>query len=297
MDAPIHPDLYSRELLMLQGDHRSAHIWDGELLSQTLRARRADDLWDFLHDRVLHERVVHRLQAMGFYRIIEIGRIQVDWALITALIERWLLEMHTFHLPIGEATATLQDVEVLYGMPANGMAVSLPIAMRYMSRDHYLDMLHQLTGFRPQDEAASSGASRLALTPIRQHLELLHPDITDDTEEDHITHYTRLLLLLLFGWVLFPNTSGNLVSLRFLHHLQLLDELSYYSWGVVVLGYMYRQMCRESMATQRDVCGFMLLLQVWAWERFLQFQPPRPQLPPTIAPPFLPLARSKDKML
>ncbi|XP_075100727.1 serine/threonine-protein phosphatase 7 long form homolog [Nicotiana tabacum] len=167
MDAPIHPDPYSRELLVLQGDHRSAHIWDGELLSQTLHARRVDDMWDFLHDRVLHERVVHRLQATGFYRIIEIGRIQVDWALITALIERWRPETHTFHLPIGETTVTLQDIEVLYGLPADGMAVSLPIAMIYMSRDHYLDMLHQLTGFRPQDETASSGASRLALTPIR----------------------------------------------------------------------------------------------------------------------------------
>uniref|UniRef100_A0A1S4CM05 Serine/threonine-protein phosphatase 7 long form homolog n=1 Tax=Nicotiana tabacum TaxID=4097 RepID=A0A1S4CM05_TOBAC len=187
--------------------------------------------------------------------------MQVDWALITVLIERWRPETHTFHWPIGKATITLQDVEVLYGLPADGMAVSLPIAMRYMSRDHYLDMLHQLTGFRPQDEVASSGASRLALTPIRQYLELLHPDITDDTEEEHITHYTRLLLLLLFGGVLFPNTSGNLVSHRFLHHLQLLDELPYYSWDAAVLGYMYRQMCRASMATQRDVCGFMPLLQ------------------------------------
>ncbi|XP_070022409.1 serine/threonine-protein phosphatase 7 long form homolog [Nicotiana sylvestris] len=227
MDAPIHLGPYSRELLVLQGDHR-----------------------------VLHERVVHRLQATGFYRIIESSRIQVDWALITALIELWRPEMHTFHLPIGEATVTLQDVEVLYGLPVDGIAVSLPIAMRYMSRDHYLDMLHQLTGFRPQDEATSSGASRLALTPIRQHLELLHPDITDDTEEEHITHYM--------------------------------------SWGAAVLGYMYRQICRASMATQRDVCGFMPLLQDWAWEWFLQFQPPRPQLPPAIAPPFLPLARSED---
>ncbi|XP_070028761.1 serine/threonine-protein phosphatase 7 long form homolog [Nicotiana sylvestris] len=141
MDTPIYPSPYSLEILVLQGDHRSAYIWKGELLSQILRARSVDDLWDFLRHRDLHERVVHRLQDTGFYRIIEIGRIQVDWALITALIERWRPETHTFHLPIGEATITLQDVEVLYGLPVDGMAVSLPIAMRYMSRDAYLDML------------------------------------------------------------------------------------------------------------------------------------------------------------
>nr|XP_016472394.1 PREDICTED: serine/threonine-protein phosphatase 7 long form homolog [Nicotiana tabacum] len=179
-------------------------------------------------DQVKGSYTAYAVHMGNSWLLLKAGRI-VDWALITALIELWPPKTHTFHLPIGEATVMLQDVDVLYGLPADGMAVSLPIAMRYMSRDHYLDMLHQLTGFRPQDEAASSGASGLALTPIRQHLELLHPDITDDTEKEYITHYTRLLLLLLFGGVLFPNTSGNLVSLRFLLHLQLLDELPYYN--------------------------------------------------------------------
>lgn len=72
-ESPIHLGPYSSEILVLQGDHRSAHIWDGELVSQTLCARRVDDLWDFLRPRDLHERVVQRLQDTGFYRIIEIG--------------------------------------------------------------------------------------------------------------------------------------------------------------------------------------------------------------------------------
>ncbi|XP_070022180.1 serine/threonine-protein phosphatase 7 long form homolog [Nicotiana sylvestris] len=191
---------------------------------------------------------------MGFYRIIEIGRMRFNWALITALIERWRPETHTFHLPIGEATITLQDVEVLYGLPVDGMPISLPIAMRSMSRDDYWDMLQELTGFRPEDEIFSSGASRFSLTPIRQYLEVLHPIITNDTEE-------------------------------------LLDELPYYSWSADVLAYMYRSMCRASMGTQRDVCGFLPLLQVWAWEQFLQVQPPLPQLPPNVELPELPLSR------
>ncbi|XP_019254949.1 PREDICTED: serine/threonine-protein phosphatase 7 long form homolog [Nicotiana attenuata] len=146
--------------------------------------------------------------------------------------------------------------------------------MRSMLRAQYLHLLQQFTGFRPQDEAAASGASRMALTTIRQHLEILHPDITGETDDLHIHRYTRLVLLLLLGGVLFPNTSGNLVSLRFLHHLQQLDALPHYSWGAAVLAYLYTHMCR--------VC---------AWERFLQLQPPLPPLPPDVAPPFLPLAR------
>ncbi|XP_070035663.1 serine/threonine-protein phosphatase 7 long form homolog [Nicotiana tomentosiformis] len=214
-----------------------------------------------MKDRDIHPRVVQRLRDTGFYRILEIGRLQLDWSLITALIEWWRPETYTFHLPISKATITLQDVEVLYGMSVDGLPITLPQAMKEMTRGQYLDMLQQLTGFRPQDETAHSGASRMSLTAIRQHLEILHPDITGERDDLHIHRYTRLLLLLLFGGVLFPNTSGNLVSLRFLHHLQLLDDLPQYSWGVAVLTYLYRHLCWASMGTQHDACGFLPLLQ------------------------------------
>uniref|UniRef100_A0A1S4BS47 Serine/threonine-protein phosphatase 7 long form homolog n=1 Tax=Nicotiana tabacum TaxID=4097 RepID=A0A1S4BS47_TOBAC len=213
MDVPpMHPRPFSDELLVLQEDHRSAHVWEGELLAQTLCAR----------------------------KILEIGRLQLDWFLVTALIERWRPETHTFHLPIGDATITLQDVEVLYGLPVDGLPVALPQAMREITRGQYLDML-QLTSFRPQDETAHSGAGRMSLTAIRQHLEILHPDISGEIDDLHIHRYTRLLLLLMFGGVLFSNTSGNLVSLIFLHHLERLDDLSQYNWGAAVLAYLYSE--------------------------------------------------------
>ncbi|XP_075095269.1 serine/threonine-protein phosphatase 7 long form homolog [Nicotiana tabacum] len=127
MDVPpMHPGPVYNELLVLQDDHRSAYVWEGELLAQTLRAMRVDNMWDFMKDRDLHPRVVQRLRDPGFYRILEIGRLQLDWSLITALIEQWRPEMHTFHLPIAEATITLQDVEVLYGMSVDGLPVALP---------------------------------------------------------------------------------------------------------------------------------------------------------------------------
>lgn len=95
MDAPIHPGPQTSEVLPLQPQHRSEHIWGGELLTQTFQGRRVDLLWEFLTPpRVLHPRVVHHLEEMRLYRIISIGRIQLDYALITALIERWQPEYH-----------------------------------------------------------------------------------------------------------------------------------------------------------------------------------------------------------
>ena len=45
---------------------------------------------------------------------------EIDHCLISALVERWWPETHTFHLSHGEMSITLQDVEVIYGLPIEG---------------------------------------------------------------------------------------------------------------------------------------------------------------------------------
>ncbi|XP_009609189.1 protein MAIN-LIKE 2-like [Nicotiana tomentosiformis] len=166
-----------------------------------------------------------------------------------AMIERWRLDTHTFHLPIGEATITLEDVEVLFGLLVDGLPVACPHDLRDYRGLHYLHMLQQLTGFQPAEEIALSGVSHLQLTSIRQHLAAMDAEITDDSPPEDIDRHTRLLLILMFGGVLLPNTSENLVILIFLHHLERLDDFPGYSWGAAVLGYLYRQMCQACMGT------------------------------------------------
>jgi hypothetical protein len=52
-------------------------------------------------------------------------RFYFDRSLIAALVDRWRPETHTFHLPCGEMTPTLQDVSYLLGLPCAGAAVGV----------------------------------------------------------------------------------------------------------------------------------------------------------------------------
>ena len=65
-----------------------------------------------VEDRVLQ--FVNYAGFMGFYRM---AYVPLDRALITALVERWRQETHSFHLPVGEATITLRDVAILTRLP------------------------------------------------------------------------------------------------------------------------------------------------------------------------------------
>ena len=50
-------------------------------------------------------------------------RFPVDRALLSAWVDHWRPETHTFHLHVGEVTVTLQDVAMLFGLPLVGAPV------------------------------------------------------------------------------------------------------------------------------------------------------------------------------
>ena len=59
----------------------------------------------------------------GFKALLRVPNIDLDYALIMVLVERWRSETHSFHLPHGEMTITLQDMEVIMGVPVDGLLV------------------------------------------------------------------------------------------------------------------------------------------------------------------------------
>ena len=47
-------------------------------------------------------------------------RFPYDQSLLSALVDRWRPETHTFPMPFGEMTVTIQDVTMLTGLPLHG---------------------------------------------------------------------------------------------------------------------------------------------------------------------------------
>ncbi|KAC9177478.1 hypothetical protein E3N88_46238 [Mikania micrantha] len=115
------------DLLFLAGTHRADYVFqahdqirDGGIL----RIRRADEkLWVYLRRNPITENVLQYIRLAGFSGIIDCEYRRLDSALISALVERWRPETHTFHMPFGEVTITLQDVAVLLGLKVDGNVI------------------------------------------------------------------------------------------------------------------------------------------------------------------------------
>ena len=72
---------------------------------------------------MVDDHVLDTVKRVGLEGLHRTPSREIDHNLITAFVERWQPETHTFHLPHGETTITLQDVEVLLGIPIDGGAI------------------------------------------------------------------------------------------------------------------------------------------------------------------------------
>ncbi|QHO30032.1 uncharacterized protein DS421_8g229910 [Arachis hypogaea] len=103
---------------------------------------------------IRRERLEPYLRRTGFYHASLIKHFEYDNPLISAFVERWRPETHTFHLPWGECTVTLEDVAMQLGLPVDGQPVSG--TLRSWSKFHQRDIwewCHELLGVLLPDKA------------------------------------------------------------------------------------------------------------------------------------------------
>ncbi|RVW99497.1 Serine/threonine-protein phosphatase 7 long form-like [Vitis vinifera] len=262
MDTPLfraRPDPEDTSVLTLQHRHRSSTIRVDPDMGSVLSCRHR-----MLREWVLDDRVRPYIIQSGFYVFHRVGHVKVDWPLITALVERWRPETHTFHMPVGEMTITLQDVAILFGLRVHGHPVTGSTDIDWHA------LCEELLGVRPA-ETDIRGAS-LTVRFITTHFSRLPPGVIDEVT---LQRHARAYLLLLVSGSLFTDKKGVYIQLAILPMLRDFGETAQYSWGSATLAHLYRELCRASLDSAESIAGPLHLLQLWSWERLHVGRPSR----------------------
>src|SRR4051812_17298529 len=151
-----------------------------------------------MFDREPSEAIKPYLERAGFGIVSKINFRSVDSKLVIAMLERWRPETHTFHLPTGECTITLEDINMLFGLRIDGRAV---VGETEGPDYACIDTL----GIEPFSDRVK-GAVKLRwihdeLNELEQH--------SQQTEEENILH-AKLYILRMIA-VLFPDKSHNVL--------------------------------------------------------------------------------------
>ncbi|XP_025661001.1 protein MAIN-LIKE 1-like [Arachis hypogaea] len=175
----------------------------------------------------LDDRYVPYLQMAGLYHLTRLNDrwFRIDEPLLSAFVERWWPETHTFHMPFGECTITLQDVAYQLGLPVDGHYVS-----GYLTDFHvYIEggrpswqWFHELLGVLPPENQIQKFAVNCTW------FQETFGECPDGVDEE----------------TLFADKSGNRIHIRWLPFVARLEEMGGYSWGSAELAWLYRCMCR-----------------------------------------------------
>ncbi|XP_016679252.1 protein MAINTENANCE OF MERISTEMS-like [Gossypium hirsutum] len=202
------------------------------------------------------EQLMPYLEQAGFGSVALIRTFDLRYDLISALVERWRPETHTFHFPCGECIVTLEDVSLQLGLPIDRSLVTgvsafvEPVALCYsLLRDSPDD-----------DESNFSGSKFTWLKNKFGHL-------SANATEGELMYVARAYIMHIIGGVLMPDSNNNKVHIMYLPLFADLSNVRSYSWGSTVLAVLYRELCRTTKPVVIDIGGCLTLLQSWALYR------------------------------
>ncbi|RYR19828.1 hypothetical protein Ahy_B03g064723 isoform B [Arachis hypogaea] len=193
----------------------------------------------------LHDRIIPYLERAGLYHLARLNAhwFWLDEPLVSAFIERWRPETHTFHMPFGECTITLQDVAYQLGLPVDGQAAS-----------------GCMTDFHIHIEGARSAWEWFRVLPA-------------DASEETVRIYARAYIMMLLSTQLFMDKSANRVHLRWLPFVARLDDMGRWATYLPSSDGKERRIIHYRLAldrlTHRDVSilFFFVVYQI-VWEPY-----------------------------
>ncbi|XP_050257542.1 serine/threonine-protein phosphatase 7 long form homolog [Quercus robur] len=232
--------------------HRACAVWEGKDPGP-LKCRGRNDEFRKRRRIVVDDRIVDIVKRVGLEGLYRTPGREIDHNLITAFVERWRPETHTFHLPHGETTITLQDVEVLFGIPIDGEAIVGTTDLTWK------DECQSLLGIATNDTTLKGQRIQ-----IKKLLEKIDEGLPDDATEVVVHQYARCYILALLADTIFADKSGDRVHTMWLQMLRNLRNPPQYSWGSACLAWLYRELCKATDRGASQIGGALLLVQYWA---------------------------------
>ena len=206
------------------------------------------------------------IEATDLTGLFKVPDMEVDHALITALVERWRPETHTFHLPHGEIGITLQDIEVMLGIPVDGLLVTRRTDLKWN------EVCRELLGHEPPPVIPNSNKSTLTGVKIKYKwldAQFAIP-LAVDADDEVVQQNARYHLLVWMWALLFMDKSTDRISLLTLQLFNPINNARQYNWGSATLAWLYRKLFSASKKDAMQIGGALLLVQLWAYSKFPQ---------------------------
>ena len=156
--------------------------------------------WIMVDDCVVD--IVKRVGLEGLYRT---PCREIDHNLIIAFVERRRPKTHTFHLPHGKTTITLQDVEVLWGIPIDGETIVGTIDLTWAAE------CQSMLGI-----ASNGVVLKGKRILIKKLLEKIDHGLPNGAAEVVVHQYARCYILALLADTIFADKSGDRVHTMWL---------------------------------------------------------------------------------
>ena len=175
--------------------------------------------------------------------------------------------MHSFYLPHGEMTITLQDMEVIIEVPIDGLSL-----MGYTEMLNWGELCGNLLGHRLPDRELGGNKNTTVMERARVKDKWLEDRFSNplpiNAPKELVQQYARFYILEMLGGTLFMDKSSERISIMYLQFFNPISNGKNYSWGSAALSWLYRHLCKASEKTAKQIGGALLLVQLWAWVRF-----------------------------
>ncbi|XP_030964034.1 serine/threonine-protein phosphatase 7 long form homolog [Quercus lobata] len=185
--------------------------------------------------------------------------MDLNHALITVLVDIWRPETHSFHLPHGEMTITLQDMEVIMGVPVDGLLV-----VGYTQKDNWGELCNDLLRHRPLNKEVGGNKNTVVMEGLRVKAKWLEKRFSNpfptDTIKVLVQQHVQFYILGMFGGMVFMDKFGEQVSIMYLQFFNPISNGKNYSWGSAVLSWLYRHLCKALEKTTKQIGGALLLV-------------------------------------